>query len=359
MLAAALAGLLAGCAGVRIGEPTAVPGNGPHGMPQPTATQIAAGANPAPRGPQLNPFVAELQPSGARPRENPYGWLENAQSGKTRHWILVETRAARKALAAIPQRAWILSRLEQLQGGDVRGASRDVVVKHVLYLSPDGVRLPMEIALRRDLALDGDRPTLLSVYHATGKPPAALLRPFVLVWLEMGGVYARAEVRNGLATVSAPQGAGKVPDRSIALGDLFAAAQSLIDDHYTRRARLGVYGRGFGGLLAGAAITRRPEVFGAALPTGTWAEYSDVTSGNCFPPTLIVTAEHDGGIRPWRGYELAAALQAEQLCRNPILIRVDRNEGPGEPAAQARERAADELAFAGQWLGAQAPGKAP
>ncbi len=354
-LATALAGLLAGCAGYMFGRPTAVPGSGPHGMPQPTATQIAAGANPNPRGPQMNQFVAELRPRGAQAVEDPYLWLKDVRSSKTRHWVLVESRATRKALAAIPQRAWILRRLEQLRGGALRGASNDVTVQHVLYLTPDGVRLPMEVAHRRGMVLDGNQPTLLSVYHATGKPAPRLLRPLVLVWLEMGGVYARAEVRNGLGKVAAPRGAGKVPDRSIALGDLFSAAQSLIDDHYTRRERLGIHGRGFGGLMAGAAVALRPQFFGAALPTGTWAQYRDIASGHCFPPTLIAAAD----VRPWRGYELAAALQAQQLCGHPILVRAESEEAAGEPVREARERTADELAFAGKWLGAHVPGSAP
>ena len=141
------------------------------------------------------------------------------------------------------------------------------------------------------------------------KPPGPLLQPLVLVWIEMGGVYARAQVRDGVDPAPAPaRGRARSPDRSTALSDLFAAAQSLIDQRYTRRARLGIYGRGFGGLMAGAAVTQRPDFFGAALPTGTWAQYRQISSGNCFPPTLIVTAEHDGTIRPWRGYELAAVL---------------------------------------------------
>jgi prolyl oligopeptidase PreP (S9A serine peptidase family) len=358
-LAAGLAGLLAGCAGILVGHPTPVPGSGPLGAPRPTATQIAVGANPAPLAPRMNPFVAQLQPRGAAGGENPYGWLQEVRSSRTRHWLFVESRATRKALAAIPQRAWIRSRLEQIERGGRREATSEVVVKHVLYLSPDGVRLPMEIASRRDVARDGNQPALLTVYHTTGRPLEPLLRPFVLVWLEMGGVYARAEVRNGLARLPAPRGAAKVPDRSIALSDLFAAAQSLIDERYTRRERLGIYGRGFGGLMAGAAVTGRPDFFGVALPTGTWAEYRQIASGNCFPPTLITTAEHDGNVRPWRGYELAAALQAQQLCRHPILIRVDSGEEPAEPAAQERERTADELAFAAKWLGARAPAKAP
>lgn len=353
-LAAGLTGLLAGCAGFMVGQPTPVPGKGPLGVPQPTATQVAVGANPNPSAPRMNTVVAQVRPRGARPGANPYAWLENVHSKRTQHWISVENQATAKALAGIPERAWIASRLEQLEGAAAPGASNDVVTEHLLYLGPDGTRLPMEIAHRRDSARDGNQPTLLSVYRAAGKPKGTLLRPFVLVWVEMGGVYARAEVRDGAASVPAPRGAATLPDRSLALSDLFAAAQSLIDQRYTRRARLGIYGRGFGGLLAGAAITQRPDFFGAALPTGTWAEYRQVGSGTCFPPTLIATAEGDGTIRPWQGYELAAVLQAEQICGRPILIRID-GEGTGEPQSVQREREADQLAFAAKWLGARAP----
>lgn len=354
-LAAGLAGLLGGCAGVMIGQPTPVPSGRRLDVPQPTATQIGVGANPNPSAPRMNPFVAQVNAPRGRAAPNPYGWLENVHSARTRHWIAAENRATANALAAIPQRAWIGRRLGQLQGGGSAGAYNDVVVERASYVGPDGARLPMEIAHRRDLARDGNRPTLLTVYRSTSKPPGQLLEPFVLVWLEMGGVYARAEVRDGLAAVTAPRGAATLPDRSIALSDLFAAGQSLIDHGYTRRARLGIYGRDFSGLMAGTAVTLRPDAFGAALPSGTWAQYRRLASGNCFPPTLIVTAEHDGNIRPWQGYELAAVLQAEQICRNPILIRVESEQGSQQPPAARRESAADELAFAAKWLGAQPP----
>lgn len=353
IFAAAGAWLLAGCA-MLVGQPTTVPGPGRLDVPQPTATQIAVGANPNPSSPRINQFAVQVSPAGPRHDTNPYRWLENVHSGRTRRWIVVENRAAVKALAAIPQRAWIRTRLEQLQVGGRAGVAADVVVERTFYAASDGTRLRMEIAHRRDLARDGNHPTLLTVDHPTNKPAAPLLEPFVLVWLEMGGVYARAEVRNSLAPDPAPRGTATPSDKPIALSDLFAAGQSLIDRHYTRRARLGIYGRGFGGLMAGAAVTLRPDFFGAALPTGTWQQYRMIATGSCFPPTLITTAERDGNIRPWDGYELAAVLQAEQVCsRRPILIRVDRDEGPGEPISARRERAADELAFAAKWLGAQ------
>jgi len=354
-LAASLAGLLSGCAGVMIGQPTPVPSGRRLDVPQPTATQIAVGAKPNPSAPRMNPFVAQVNAPRERTSGNPYGWLENVHSARTRHWILVANRESAQALAAIPQRAWIARRLEQLQGGGNAAAYKDVVVERAFYVGPDGTRLPMEIAHRRDLARDGNQPALLTVYRSTDRAPGRLLEPFVLVWLEMGGVYARAEVRDGLATVPALRGAATQPDRPVALGDLFAAGQSLIDHGYTRRQRLGIYGRDFSGLMAGTAVALRPDFFGAALATGTWAQYRQIVSGNCFPPTLVLTAQYGGNIRPWQGYELAAVLQAEQICRYPILIRVESEEGPGEPPAARRESAADELAFAAKWLGAQPP----
>lgn len=356
--AAAVIGLLGGCAGMALG-PTPVPARGPMGVPQPTATQIAVGANPNPSGPRINQFSAQVKPPGRGAHASPYAWLEDVHSKRTRHWIARENQASARALAALPQRARIRRRLEELQGAAPAGGMREVVVERVVYLSPDGSRLPMEIAHRRDLARDGNQPTLLTVYRATRQPPEPLVQPFVLVWLEMGGVYARAQVRDTLAVAPARRGAGTLPDRSIALGDLFAAGQSLINQGYTRRARLGIYGRGFGGLMAGAAVALRPDFFEAALPTGTWPQYLEIASGNCFPPTLIVTPERDGNIRPWQGYELAAVLQAEQICRHPILIRIGGEEGQEETASARRERAADELAFAAKWLGVEAPRQGP
>ncbi|HEX4266511.1 MAG TPA: prolyl oligopeptidase family serine peptidase [Steroidobacteraceae bacterium] len=349
IFAAGAAGLLAGCA-MLVGQPTTVPGPGRLDVPQPTATQIATGANPNPSTPRINQFAVQVNPPGAGHTMNPYGWLEDVHSGRTRHWILDENRKAASALAAIPQRAWIRTRLQRLEAGGHTGAADDVVVERTFYVASDGTQLRMEIAHRRDLARNGNQPTLLTVEHPTSKPSSSLLEPFVLVWLEMGGVYARAEVRNSLAPGPAPGATTTPPDKPIALSDLFAAGQSLIDRHYTRRERLGIYGRGFGGLMAGAAVALRPNLFGVALPTGTWQQYRQIATGNCFPPTLITTAERDGTVRPWQGYELAAVLQAEQVCgHRPILIRVDRGEGP----AARRARATDELAFAAKWLGAQ------
>src|SRR6185312_8088710 len=354
-LAAGLAGLLAGCA-MLVGQPPPQPDKEPLGLQEPTATQFGVGANPTPSIPRMNTFVAQVRRPGAAAGANRYAWLENVHSTRARHWIFVENQSTAKALAGMPQREWIRGRLARLQGAGHGAAANDVIVERSVYLSPDGTRMPMEIVHRPDVARDGNQPTLLAVYRGSSKAAGPLLRPLVLVWLEMGGVFARAQVHDGIDVAPALPGAGASPERSEALSDLYAAAQTLIDQRYTRRARLGIYGRGFGGLLAGAAVTQRPDFFGAALPTGTWARYRRIASGNCFPPTLIVTAEHGGSIRPWEGYELAAVLQAEQVCGRPILIRIDSDEAQREALTGRRERTADELAFAAKWLGAQPPG---
>ena len=136
-LAAGAAGLLAGCA-MLVGQPTALPGKGPLGVQEPTATQVGVGANPTPSMPRMNPFVAQVRPPGASSGANRYAWLENVHSKRTRHWIFLENQSTAKALAGIPQREWIRSRLAQLQSGSHPGAADDVIVERTLYLGPDG-----------------------------------------------------------------------------------------------------------------------------------------------------------------------------------------------------------------------------
>src|ERR1700691_4715320 len=122
IFATGVAGLLAGCA-LLVGQPATVPAPGRLDVPQPTATQVAAGANPNPSTPQMNQFAVQVNPPGMGHAVNPYRWLENVHSGRTRHLIIVENRAAANALAAIPQRAWIRTRLAQLEGGGHSGVA--------------------------------------------------------------------------------------------------------------------------------------------------------------------------------------------------------------------------------------------
>ena len=175
-----------------------------------------------------------------------------------------------------------------------------------------------------------------------------------------------------------------------------AAAEFLVAENFTRRARLGIYGRSNGGLLVGAVLTQRPDLFGAALPSvgvldmlryqtasanaRQWSSdyglsenpeqfqalyaYSpvqNVRSGVCYPPTLITTGDHDDRVVPWHSYKFAAALQAAQLCPNPILIRIETRagHGAGKPMWMEIENYADQWAFLAKWLALPPPPPIP
>jgi prolyl oligopeptidase len=174
--------------------------------------------------------------------------------------------------------------------------------------------------------------------------------------------------------------------------DFIAAAEFLIREGYTRTARLGIYGRSNGGLLVGAVMTQRPDLFGVALPAVgvldmlryqtasanarqwssdyglsenpqqfkalyAYSPYHNVKQGVCYPPALVTTADHDDRVAPWHSYKFAAALQAAQGCPNPILIRVETRagHGAGKPLWMQIEDYADQWAFAANALGMAIP----
>jgi len=217
-------------------------------------------------------------------------------------------------------------------------------------------------------------------------------RPQVQAWLEMGGAFAEANLRGGGEYGEAWHKGGTLANKQHVFDDFIAAAEYLISEHYTRSARLGIHGRSNGGLLVGAVLVQRPDLFGAALPAvgvldmlryhtasanaRQWSSdyglsedpdqfktlyaYSpvqNVKKGVCYPPTLITTADHDDRVVPWHSYKFAAALQAAQLCSNPILIRVETRagHGAGKPVWMQVEDYADQLGFVAKWLGIQAP----
>ena len=269
------------------------------------------------------------------------------------------------------------------------------VTEQVFYNSKDGTRIPMYITHRRDLVKDGNQPLLLYGYGGFDISLTPLYRPSIEAWLEMGGAYAEANLRGGGEYGQAWHKAGTLANKQHVFDDFIAAAEYLIRQNYTRSARLGVYGRSNGGLLVGAVLTQRPELFGAALPAvgvldmlryhtaGTnarqWSSdyglvddpeqfrtlyaYSpvqNVKQGVCYPPTLITTADHDDRVVPWHSYKFAAALQAVQVCPNPILIRVETRagHGAGKPVWMQIDDFADQWAFLAKWLGMTVPAAA-
>jgi len=270
--------------------------------------------------------------------------------------------------------------------------SGQFVTEQVFYNSKDGTRVPMYITHRRGSTRDGNQPVLLYGYGGFDVSLTPVYRPSVEAWLEMGGTYVEANLRGGGEYGETWHKAGTLANKQHVFDDFVAAAEFLVNENYTRRARLGIYGRSNGGLLVGAVLTQRPDLFGAALPAvgvldmlryqtasanaRQWSSdyglsedaeqfralyaYSpvqNVKNAVCYPPTLITTADHDDRVVPWHSYKFAAALQAAQICPNPILIRVETRagHGAGKPMWMQIDDFADQWAFLAKWLGVSAP----
>ncbi len=251
----------------------------------------------------------------------------------------------------------------------------------VFYTSKDGTRVPMFLVHRKGLILDGNNPTLLYGYggfNISQTPEFSVTR---IAWLERGGVYALANIRGGGEYGREWHQAGTKTRKQNVFDDFIAAAEWLIDRRYTRPAKLAIEGRSNGGLLVGACMIQRPDLFGACLPgvgvmdmlrfqqfTVGWAWASDYGSienetefktlrayspyhnlkpGTRYPPTLITTADHDDRVFPAHSFKFAAALQAAQAGPGPILIRIetDAGHGAGTPTAKLIEEVTDKLSF--------------
>jgi prolyl oligopeptidase len=271
-------------------------------------------------------------------------------------------------------------------------ATAQFVTEQVFYNSKDGTRVPMFITRRRDVAKDGNQPLLLYGYGGFDISVTPTYRPSVETWLEMGGTYVEANLRGGGEYGEAWHRAGTLANKQHVFDDFIAAAEYLVGGHYTRSARLAIYGRSNGGLLVGAVLVQRPDLFAAALPAvgvldmlryhtassnarQWWSDYGlsedpeqfralyaysplqNVKNGVCYPPTLITTADHDDRVVPWHSYKFAAALQAAQICPNPILIRIETRagHGAGKPVWMQIDDFADQWAFLARWLHMDVP----
>jgi prolyl oligopeptidase len=297
---------------------------------------------------------------------------------------LTPTRVYRFDVAANSSTVWRTPKID---------ASTDqYVTEQVFYNSKDGTRVPMFITHRRDMMKDGNNPLLLYGYGGFDISLTPQFKPTVLAWLEMGGVYAEANLRGGGEYGEPWHKAGTTTNKQNVFDDFISAAEYLVNEHYTRRARLGIYGRSNGGLLIGAVLTQRPDLFGVALPAVgvmdmlryhtaslnarqwssdfglsedpqqfkalyAYSPYHNVKKSTCYPPTLVTTADHDDRVVPWHSFKFAAALQAAQICPNPILIRVETRagHGSGKPVWMQIEDFADQWAFAAQALGMPVP----
>ena len=266
------------------------------------------------------------------------------------------------------------------------------LTRQVFYTSSDGTRIPMFLVSRGDLEATGDQPTLLYGYGGFNISLVPSFSSSRIAWLEMGGLVAIPNLRGGGEYGREWHLAGTRERKQNVFDDFIAAAEWLIEQGYTMPGRLVIQGRSNGGLLVGAVMTQRPDLFGAALPgvgvldmlryhtasanARAWADdyglseneadfraqyaYSPVhrvVEGSCYPPTLVTTGDHDDRVAPWHSYKFAAALQQAQACANPVLIRIETRagHGAGTPTWMRIEDVANQFAFAAQAVGLDGP----
>jgi prolyl oligopeptidase len=251
----------------------------------------------------------------------------------------------------------------------------------VFYKSKDGTRVPMFLTYKKGLQRNASNPTYLYGYGGFNVNLTPGFSIGVLAWLEMGGVYAQPILRGGAEYGEEWHQAGMLDRKQNVFDDFIAAAEYLIAERYTSPAKLAIGGGSNGGLLVGAVLNQRPELFGAAVPavgvmdmlrfhkfTIGWAwvtEYGSADSvgqfpflyrysplhnlkpGAQYPATLVTTADHDDRVVPGHSFKYAAALQAAQAGSAPVLIRIETKagHGAGKPTAKIIEEQTDRWAF--------------
>ena len=252
--------------------------------------------------------------------------------------------------------------------------------EQVFYESKDGTRVPMFLVHKKDLQKNGNNPTLLYGYGGFNVSLTPSFSVSRLVWLEMGGVYAMANLRGGGEYGEEWHQAGTVHEKQNVFDDFVAAGEWLIANGYTKPEKLACQGGSNGGLLVGAVVNQRPDLWGAALPavgvmdmlrfhkfTIGWAWVSDYGSSEDpeqfrslyayspyhnlkpieYPAVMVTTADHDDRVVPGHSFKYAARLQEMQRGDAPTLIRIETKagHGAGKPTAKVIEELADVYAF--------------
>jgi prolyl oligopeptidase len=267
----------------------------------------------------------------------------------------------------------------------------DYVVEQVFYESKDGTRVPMFIAHHKDVVADGARPTMLYGYggfNISLQPSFSTTR---LAWMEMGGVYAVANMRGGGEYGEEWHQAGTKLQKQNVFDDFIAAGEYLIENNYTRPDKLSIFGGSNGGLLVGAVTNQRPELFGAAIPAvgvmdmlrfhkftagrfwtddygsaddpdefaalAAYSPYHNIKEGTEYPAILVTTADTDDRVVPGHSFKYAAAIQKAQAGDAPVLIRIETRagHGAGVPTEKVIEEYADRWAFLVKNLDMQLP----
>jgi len=239
----------------------------------------------------------------------------------------------------------------------------DYIVEQVFYESKDGTRVPMFISHRKDVVPDGNRPTLLYAYGGFNISMTPTFSVTRLAWMEMGGIFALANLRGGGEYGEEWHQAGTKLNKQNVFDDFIAAAEYLIENGYTRTGKLAIQGGSNGGLLIGAVMNQRPDLFGVALPAVgvmdmlrfqrftagrfwtddygspddpdefrallAYSPYHNIREGTEYPPTLVTTADTDDRVVPGHSFKYAARIQQAQRGNAPVLIRIESRAGHG------------------------------
>jgi prolyl oligopeptidase len=260
--------------------------------------------------------------------------------------------------------------------------------KQVFFTSKDGTKVPIFLSYKKGLKLDGQNPTLLYGYGGFNISLQPQFAPSYVLWMEMGGIYAQVTLRGGGEYGEAWHQAGMKLKKQNVFDDFIGAGEWLIANKYTSTPKLAIQGGSNGGLLVGACVTQRPDLFGAAVAqvgvmdmlrfdkfTIGWAWKADygapsenkeefeaiykysplhnLRPGTHYPPTLITTADHDDRVFPAHSFKFAATMQKDQAGPNPVLIRIETRagHGGGMPLSKRVDLTADEYIFMVKSLG--------
>ena len=263
----------------------------------------------------------------------------------------------------------------------------DYTTKQVFYPSKDGTMIPMFITHRKDIEINANTPLHLYAYGGFNISRLPEFSVPYLTWMEMGGIFAVANLRGGGEYGEKWHEAGTKHKKQNVFDDFIAAAEYLIAEGYTSTPKLSISGRSNGGLLVGACITQRPDLYGAALAIVgvmdmlrftkftigwawvsdygspddpeefktllTYSPYHNIKEGTAYPPTMVITADHDDRVFPAHSFKFGAAMQYAQAGENPILMRIESKagHGAGKPVAKIIDDFSDQWAFLYKHLG--------
>jgi prolyl oligopeptidase len=281
----------------------------------------------------------------------------------------------------------VTGKSELFRQAEVKFNPDDYETKQVFYPSKDGTKVPMFIVHRKGLKLDGSNPTLLYGYGGFNIPLTPRFSVSRLAWMDLGGVYVSANLRGGGEYGEAWHKAGTKLQKQNVFDDFIAAGEWLIDNGYTSKKKLAIMGGSNGGLLVGACMAQRPDLYGACLPAVgvmdmlrfhkftagrfwvddygsadnedefkalyAYSPYHNLKDGTSYPPTMVTTADTDDRVVPGHSFKFAARLQEAHQGDAPVLIRIETKagHGSGKPTAKIIEELTDEWAFLVKNLG--------